>query len=238
MQGVTTQVSAPKSITYWTKDLKKNSDTCGATPSLLRIRIILCHTTRAIARFLTTTVQSSSATEITRPKYLKEVTISRGRPYALKVLDVTALSFSATRRHLFCCATFFHCARRRCILFRARHGTSMSHRGHHGWGRFHFSKITTVSQTCRYQICNPMAVHIAALPLNTSTGQVLGPVFASNIILNVLVLSPQSPSPYLSFCPAPPLATPCWVWWCAASDPIAKSFPHSIHCTRSRCLSW
>ena len=37
MRGVTTQVSAPKSNTYWTTDLNKNTDTRGLTPSLLSI---------------------------------------------------------------------------------------------------------------------------------------------------------------------------------------------------------
>ena len=41
MQGVITQVSAPKISTDWTTDLKKNPDIRGDAPSLLRIRIRL-----------------------------------------------------------------------------------------------------------------------------------------------------------------------------------------------------
>ena len=123
------------SSTDWTTSLKKNPDTRGAAPSLLRILINLHHTARALARFLTTPDQSSSAAEITRPKYLKEVTISRGRPYALKDLDVTALSsYTASLRHFFS-APFLHCAVHRCVQFISRHVTSMSHRGHRGLGR-------------------------------------------------------------------------------------------------------
>ena len=144
MPGVTTQVSAPKIGTDWTTALKKNSDTRGAAPYLLRIRITLCHTTRTLSRFMSTAGHSSSAAEITHPKYLKEVTISRWRPYALKALELTALSYSAARCHIFYSAPSLNCEVRQCIPFRACHGTSMPHRGHRGWERFPSSNITTV----------------------------------------------------------------------------------------------
>ena len=92
MQGVTTQVYAPKISTKGTTSLKKNLDNRGPAPSLLRICVSLRHTTSALASFLTAAGHSSSATEITRPKYLKQVSISRGRPYALKALEATAPS--------------------------------------------------------------------------------------------------------------------------------------------------
>ena len=144
MRGVTTQVSAPKSSTGWTTALNKNQDTPGAAPSLLRIRISLCHTACALGRFLTTTDQLFSAAETTCPKYLKDVTISRGHTYALKALDVTNLSSSYARRRLFRSAPFLHCAMCRCILFNTHYGTIMSHRGSHWWVRLTFSRITTV----------------------------------------------------------------------------------------------
>ena len=50
------------------------------------ILIILSHTALDRDKFLTTTGQPSSADEITRPRYYKEVTISRGIPYALNAL--------------------------------------------------------------------------------------------------------------------------------------------------------
>ena len=115
-------------------DLEKNPDTRGVSPSLLII-LVNCHNTAcAFSNILTTSGQSSFATEINHPKYLKEFTIPRGRPYALKALGVTSLSSSADRRLLFHSAPFLHCAMRRFIPFRSRHGSSMSHRGHHGWG--------------------------------------------------------------------------------------------------------
>ena len=71
MQGVTTQVYAPKISIGWTTALKKNMDTLSAAPSLLRILVNLRHTSRSLARFLTTYGQSFSISDITRPKYLK-----------------------------------------------------------------------------------------------------------------------------------------------------------------------
>ena len=80
IQGVTNQVSDPKSSTACTTALKKNPDTRSANPSLLRIHVILLQTYLAREKFFTTAGHSSSASKITRPRYLKEVTISRGRP--------------------------------------------------------------------------------------------------------------------------------------------------------------
>ena len=148
MWGVITQVSAPKSSTAWTTDLKKNPNIRGAAPSLMRTCVSLRHTARALASFTTTAGQSSSASEITRPNYLKEVTISRELPYALKSLELTALSSYASRRCLFFSAPFLHWALHRCIPFRARYVTSMSHRGHRGrGGGVPSAKINTVSRT-------------------------------------------------------------------------------------------
>ena len=68
---VTTHVSAPNISTDWTTALKKNLDTRGYTPSLLMIIGILLHTALAFARFRTTAIQSSSASESTLSRYLK-----------------------------------------------------------------------------------------------------------------------------------------------------------------------
>ena len=149
MRWVTTQVSAPKSSTTWTTALKKKPDTCGATPSLLWMRDILLQTLPARDKFFITSGQSSSASEITRPRHLEEVTISRGRPWLLKSLTVTSLYSSAANRRLFRSAPWLHCAMRLCVPFRAFHGTSMPHRVHHGWGRLPSSRITKVSLACQ-----------------------------------------------------------------------------------------
>ena len=79
MQGVTTQVSDPNSSTAYTTSLKKKPDTRGAAPSLLRMRAVLLQAALSQDKLLTTTGQSSSAAKITRPRYLKEFTISKGR---------------------------------------------------------------------------------------------------------------------------------------------------------------
>ena len=65
MQGVTTQDSAPKRSTNCTTDLNKKSDTRGATPFLMKIRVSLRHTACVLARFLNTAIQSLVAAEIT-----------------------------------------------------------------------------------------------------------------------------------------------------------------------------
>ena len=218
--------------------LKKNPYTRGVAPSLLWILVSLFHTAHSLSRFLNTAVQPLSDAEITCPNYLKEVTIFRGHTYALKALDVTALSYSASRCRLFRSASFLHCAVRQCILFRARYGTIMSHRGNRGWGGFPSSSITMVSQTCRCHKCTHMAVRISAWPLHPLTEQVLGPAFSGNIVLNVLGSSPLLPFNSLSFCPSPPLYMTCWFWRCIASDPLSRSFLHFGHWTRSCCLSW
>ena len=80
MRGVTTKVSAPNRGTACIMAFKKNLDTRGVAPSLLRMRNILLQTFFARAKFFTTYVQSSSVANITRPRYLMEVTISRGCP--------------------------------------------------------------------------------------------------------------------------------------------------------------
>ena len=48
------------------------------------------------------------------------------------------------------------------IYQRAFNGTSMSHRGHRGWGRLPSSRITAVSLTCRCQKCTLIAVRVDA----------------------------------------------------------------------------
>ena len=80
MQGVTTQVSDMRISTACTTVLKNNPDTHSTAPSLLRMRGILLQTALVQEKFFTTAGQSSSAANITRPMYLKEVIISRWRP--------------------------------------------------------------------------------------------------------------------------------------------------------------
>ena len=77
MQGVIIQVSEPKRNTACTMALKKNPNTRGSAPLLLRILVILFHTALVHETFLTTSGHSSSATKITLPRYRKEVTTSR-----------------------------------------------------------------------------------------------------------------------------------------------------------------
>ena len=80
MREGTTQVSKPKRNTTCTMAFKNNPDIRGSAPSLLRIPFILFYTALARDKFLATSGQSLSAANITRPRYWKGVTISRGSP--------------------------------------------------------------------------------------------------------------------------------------------------------------
>ena len=80
MREVTTQVSNPKSSTTCATALKKNPDTRGATPSLMRIHVILLQTALVRDKLFTTAGQLLSASKITRLRYMKEFVISRGHP--------------------------------------------------------------------------------------------------------------------------------------------------------------
>ena len=92
-----------------------------------------------------------------------------------------------------------------CSPFRDRYGTSMLHRGYHGWGRFHSSSITMVSRTCRCQKVTLMSVRVASRPLHPSYGQVLGTDLSGDAILNVLGFLPH----LTCIPPAPSSLLPC-----------------------------
>ena len=216
--------------------LKNNPETRGVAPSLQRMHAILLLTVFAQAKFLTTVDHSSYVSEITRPRYLKEVTTSRGCPQALKALTVTYLSSSAANISLFRSDPQVHCTVRLCVPFMELNGTSMSHRGHRGWGRSTSSRITTMSLTCRCQKCTLIAVRVNARPLHPSTGLGLGPALIKNAILQVLVSLPP-PSAMSPSNPNLPLATPFGFWRCITSDPLVSSFPNSGNSNLSRCCS-
>ena len=99
-QGVTTQVYEPKYITNWITALKKNLYTYVAAPSLTRIPVNLSHTTHTLAMFLTTSGQSSSAADITCPKYLKDFTIKSGHSLYLSSIRVN-LRFAVHKLEIF-----------------------------------------------------------------------------------------------------------------------------------------
>ena len=117
---------------------------------------------------------------------------------------MTSLSSYYDRRRLFKSASFLHCTVQQCVRFRSCNGTRMLHIEHRGWGRFSSSNITPVNRTCRCQKCTRMTVHVASRTLQPSTEKGLGPDFSRNFILNIMGLSPPSPSHLLSFFPAPP----------------------------------
>ena len=77
---VSTHVSAPNSRTACTTALKKFPDTLLSAPSLLKIFASRPQLFRAFTKFPATAGQSSSPAVITRPRYLKVVTVSSGFP--------------------------------------------------------------------------------------------------------------------------------------------------------------
>ena len=147
------------------------------------------------------------------------------------------LSFnsSSANRRLFCSDPLVHCALEGCLTFRIRQGTSMSHQGHHGWGRFTSAKMTMVSRTCRCQKCTRIAVLVAASPGHPSIGQLYGPPLAGKSMQYVRVSSPVAEVFQLLLYSA---AHPCCVILCPAKYPAAISSLHSLHCTRPFCRSW
>ena len=80
MQGVRTHVSDQNRITACTTALNNIPETRGMEPS--RPIFLTSHVQifRAYQRFPTTSGQSSSAAVKTHPRYLNEVTVSRGMP--------------------------------------------------------------------------------------------------------------------------------------------------------------
>ena len=73
--------------------------------------------------------------------------------------------------------------------FRVAHGTSIPQRGHRGWGRLPFSRMTTVSLTCLCRKYILSAALVAALPLHPSTGKSRSPVTLRKDIRNACGLS-------------------------------------------------
>ena len=80
MRGFITHVSDPKTITARTTALEKIPETLRLSPSRPRIFVTRVQLFRAIFSYLTTVGHSLQVADETRPRYLKEVTISSGLP--------------------------------------------------------------------------------------------------------------------------------------------------------------
>ena len=101
----------------------------------------------AFCRLMMTSEQESSAMVSRRLRYLKDVTVYRGCPYALNAAAAPAYSYLSVSRHYFLSAPCTHSAVVGWHLFISDHGTSMSQEGQQGWGRLPPPKITIVSCT-------------------------------------------------------------------------------------------
>ena len=117
----------------------------------------------------TTVGQSSSLAVITCPIYLNAVTFYKGGPYTSMDLSLLSLNYSSANRLLFRSTPLAHCAVSGCLTFSVLQGTSMSHQGHQGWGRFLYSKMTTVSMTLQCRKCTRIAVLVSSCPGHHST---------------------------------------------------------------------
>ena len=170
---VITHVSDPKRRTAWTTTLKNSPNTQPFAPSLPRTRDSCAYFFRYFRSFLTTAGQSSSEAVRKRPIYLNNDTKVSGYPYAWKARYILAWASSAAKICRFCSTPFSHWAVLRLRPLCATHGTSMSHRGHHWWGRFLSSKTTTVSWTWQCMKCMCIPVRVVYCP---STGKYRGPI--------------------------------------------------------------
>ena len=110
-----------------------------------------------------------------------------------------------------------------------RQGTIISHWGHLGWGRFLYSKMTTVSRTYRCRKCTNISVLVAARPGHPSNGQLRRPPLAGKAMWYVRGSSPVAKVFQLRLYSADCL---CCVILCPTKDPGAISSPNFLHCTR------
>ena len=164
---------------------KKIPDTGLSPPSRLSIRDNHPQLFRDPPRLPTTTSQSSSPDVNTRTKYRNVVTFYSCSPYTSNALSELSLISDSASLRLFRSAPLAHWAVAGCLPFRSLQGTRMSHRLHHGWGRFTSYRMTTVSRTCRCRKCTRIDVLVAARPGHPSTGHLRGPLLAGNVNRNV-----------------------------------------------------
>ena len=145
-----------------------------------------------------------------------------------------SLNSSFTNRRLFRSATMVHCLVYGCLSFSVRQGTRMLHWGHHGWGRFTPSKVTTVYRTCRCRKCTRIAVLVADCPGHPSTSQLPRHPLSGKAMQYVRGSSPVAEffQIYLSSA-----ARPLCVILCPTKDSAAISSPHYLHYTRTFCRS-
>ena len=73
----------------------------------------------------------------------------------------------------FCYASLLHIAMNSCIAAIKSRGINMSHCLHQGWGARPVLRTIMVSSNCHCIKCSRSLVHLAALPGQTSTGQLM-----------------------------------------------------------------
>ena len=143
-----------------------------------------------------------------------------------------SLNSTSANRRLYRSTPLAHCAVAGCLLFSIHQGNSMSHRGYRGWGRFPYSKMTTVSRKFRCIKCTSISVLVDACTGHPSTGQLRGPPLDGKSMRYVRGSSPVAEAFELSISSA---ARTCCVILFPAKYPAAISSSHSLNCTRTLC---
>ena len=149
MRGVRTHVSDPKSNNTCTTTLKNILDTLWSTPSWPRILIRRAQLFRSFFKFPTNTRQSLSPAAKTRPRYLNKVTSSIGIQYAWKALYLLSHISSSDSFQRLLSAPLAQWVVAWYLLLSSHQGTIMFHWGHYGWGRFPYSNMMRVYETCQ-----------------------------------------------------------------------------------------
>ena len=121
-------------------------ETFGSTRSWIIILVILIQILPAFFRLPATANQFSSPSFSTLPRYLNDVTVSNGSPWAFKALYKISRRSSSTRCMHILSTPLMHWAVERCQPLSACQGTIMLHRGHRGW----WGLTSSTSLVCYY----------------------------------------------------------------------------------------
>ena len=114
--------------------------------------------------------QSSYVVVRSRSRYLKDVTVSSGFPYALKVVAGPANVFSSSVRLLLRSAPHVQRSGVSWRRLSSAQGTNVSQAGQREWVRFPSSRIIIVSYTWHYTKWIRSLVCVVACPPQPSTG--------------------------------------------------------------------
>ena len=166
--GVISCVSNTNNRVTWTTAFYKMPEVHALDPSQPKILDNLAYLLRAFFILLTTTRQSYPNLVRTPPRYLKEVTASKGLTYAWKAAAVLAWASSYTRRLNFWSAPLALIAMVRCLLFNTYHGRRISNCGHNGRKQLPYFRTTIFPRTQQCMNWTQRAPYFTTSPQNLS----------------------------------------------------------------------